>query len=259
MCNGACIANSTQCSGSCGAAGYQKCGSSCIPNSACCAPAASDPHYVDSARGTDAPDRGGSGACAYKTIGYALSHGTGKIEVALGTYSNEAWPLTLTGSQQLLCNPSGAGRATIKMAQSSNGPFVVQLSGKNQVHDCIINGNGNNVTCVDVASSGSSSSPQLLTNLDIGDCANSGVEVEANVTNVTVQNSTFHNIGHGIAWDGGNTGSQMLSNTLTNVTDSWGAYCLVDNPGVTGTNNIENNGGLECCCSATLPHVDCGE
>jgi hypothetical protein len=239
MCNGACIANTAQCSGVCGATGYQACGATCILSTACCPPAAAAVHFVDGIGGVDAPDHGGPGACAYKTIGYALARATGQISLAQATYSNEAWPLVLTGSQLLACNPNGTGRATIKMVQPV-GSDVIQLTGnQNELTDCIVNCNANNVYGIDITTSGASTSlAQVLSNLDIGDCENGGVIVEPYVLNVRVTNSFIHSASFGIIWDSGSTG-QMLTNSFSTNQD---VICQDNSPsGPTGTGNTDSS------------------
>jgi hypothetical protein len=240
MCNGSCIANTAQCSGVCGATGYQACGTICILNSACCAPAAAATHYVDGVGGSDRDDHGGPGACAYKTIGFALARATGTIAVlATATYSNEAWPLVLTGVQQLQCNPNGTGRATIEMV-TPVGSTIIQFDGsQNALLNCIVNGNTNAVDCVDIASSAASSSaPHLLTNDDLGDCENDVVLVETNVLNVRISSSFIHSTSTGLVWDSGSTG-QMTNNSMETGED---VICQDNSStGPTGSGNTDPN------------------
>ena len=247
LCNNTtCIANTAQCGGLCGASGYQACGTTCISSSGCCAPSAAAAHYVDGVSGVDAEDHGGPGACAYKTIGYALARATGTIALSLATYSSEAWPLVLIGTQQLLCNPAGTGRATIKMTQLL-GSYVIKLSGtQNGLTDCIISGNINPVVCVDVtAAAPSTASPHLLKNLDIGDCNSAGVIAEDNVSNVRLQGSTVHGSNIGVLWKPGSSG-QVNTNSFTNTTD---IICSDTSPVVSGSGNADSSqaGGKPTC------------
>jgi len=248
MCNGACIANSVPCSGSCASSPNTKlCNGVCVASTVCCAPAASAAHFVDAVVGTDATDHGESGACAFKTITYALAHSTGAVNLAPATYSGETWPLTLNGVQSIACNPSGAGRATIKMASNpGSATSVITVAGtQNLVTDCIISGNSFSAYCVDLTTSGASSTaPSTLTNLDLGFC-NAGVIVEPNVINVKVQTSTIHDNGFGIQVDSGSA-PFFFNNTFTtgNGTD----YICQDNgPGPNGAGSTDVSNGFITC------------
>ena len=256
MCNGACIANSVPCSGSCAVSPNPKlCNGVCVASSVCCAPAASAAHFVDPVAGVDAADHGESGACAYKSITFALAHATGTINLVPATYSGETWPLTLNGVQSIACNPSGAGRATIKMASNpSSATSVITVAGtQNLVSDCIINGNSFPVFCVDLTTSGASAStPTTLTNLDLGFCMDGSVIVEANVINVRLQSSTIHDGGFGVVVDSGSA-PFFLNNTFTtgNGTD----YICQDNgtgPNGAGSTDV-SNGFITCSHCLNCP------
>jgi len=207
---------------------------------------------VDGVGGVDAADHGEPGACAYKTITYALAHATGQINLAPATYSSEVWPLVLTGAQQIACNPNGTGRATIKMVNLI-GDTVIKLNGsQNVLTDCIVNGNINPVACIQVTMSGSSTAtPNSLINLDIGDCNSADVLVGTDVGNVRIQNSVIHGSNFGVLWDSGASG-QMLTNSFTTgvLTD---IICQDSGTGVSGSGNTDSAqpGSVPTCSHCT--------
>jgi hypothetical protein len=252
-CNGACIANSATCGGTCGAPGFTLCGSTCISSGSCCPPAPGALHFVDPVSGTDDVDHGGAyGSCGYKTITYALTRATGQIALQTATYSasaTEGFPITLTGSQQLLCNMNNSGRATLAgsgIDAISGFQTVVSIrGGQNTLKDCILNGLGNPTVCVAVFNAGS---PHTLNHLDLGNCNSTLVLVQDNVGNVVVQNSVMHGANVGMVWKPFSSG-QILSNSFTTGILSGDISCTDGAPGVTGSGNTDaaGPGGKPSC------------
>jgi len=248
-CNGACIANSATCGGTCGAPGFTLCGTTCIASTDCCAPAASALHFVDPVNGTDDAQHGGAyGSCAYKTITYALTRSTGQIALQTATYSpsaTEAFPIILTGSQQLLCNMNNSGRATLAgVGMDFTAGFQTAVSirgGQNVVKDCIINGLANSSVCVAVFTSASAAAPHSLNHLDLGNCNSALVLVQDSVGNVVVQNSVLHGSNLGMVWKPFSSG-QISSNSFTTGIVSADISCADGAPGVTGSGNTDTAG-----------------
>ncbi len=201
----------------------------------------SDPQFVDPAAGTDDDKHGGAlGACAYKTLTYALAHATGQIALpAATTYSptTETFPIILTGNQQLLCAATstviqGKGLDTATGYQTT----VVFRGTRNALNNCKVDGNGGGGYCVHITASGSSSSsPHTITGSDIGNCGGTAITIR-NANNVTVTTSSIHNSQIGVSWLGPNTGGSMLNNTFkaNSIAD---IQCSVADPGVTGSGN----------------------
>ncbi len=97
---------------------------------ACAGGAPNALHYVDPQFGTDdLLHGGGAGACAFKTVQFALANSSGSISLATATYAvTSATALTLRGAcRQLLCNGATLrGDSTISGAAAR---AVVTLAG----------------------------------------------------------------------------------------------------------------------------------
>jgi hypothetical protein len=109
---------------------------SCVPTSA------SVTHWVDPALGHDDVAHGAlPGNCAYKTLTYALAHATGRINLANVLYGtgSETFPITLTGTQIVDCDPTATGTRGQLAGSGTAAGFtaVVELEGTaNQLLNC---------------------------------------------------------------------------------------------------------------------------
>jgi hypothetical protein len=228
------------------------------PSGPCVPSSATSTVYVDPANGTDDRNHGGGkGACAYKTLTYALDATQGsarEIDLASGTYSaatGETLPFVLTGRQKLAC-----ALATLEgEALWASGPAVgdanratVVLDGtSNTLDHCKIAGDRRSTqagNCVLVATDGAANAPHTITYGDIQACGFLGARV--NGTQLVVNETSLYNSANGIGWlagaDGGRpdpTG-QLDQDWFSGNTDS-DIYCADTDPGVTGaTNHIED-------------------
>ncbi|HEY2743898.1 MAG TPA: right-handed parallel beta-helix repeat-containing protein [Polyangia bacterium] len=229
------------------------------PDMATCVPAtASQTLWVDPTLGIDDAFHGAApGACANKTITFALTHGTGHINLnPTATYSTttgETFPITLGGTQILDGDPNNTGTlAKIFGYHDGTYPASIVLSGTlNQllrVDDSIPTGStstnmSNIIACVHITTAGG----HVLDHDSIHDCQGEGVEFNQmggstltndmlnNVDNglnglgagVTVKNCTIHCNGDGI---NGCPSISGCGNTITFQTVDCNA-CPCPNPG----------------------------
>jgi hypothetical protein len=191
--------------------------------------------FVDPANGTDDAMHGGqAGGCAFRSLTFAVAHGGNvKINLAFATYSTmETFPLFLTGTQSIDCDPgmtgnkatlNGAGDdggngATVAFQGTSNGLYhcnitnALSASGNGCIHvDSLGTGSGHLIQDCEVHHCGGSSSPALGTAILIpsgGNVAISGCQIHDvsngvfnEVNNSSLKNTSFANVtatGHGI-------------------------------------------------------------
>jgi hypothetical protein len=184
--------------------------------------------YVDPAAGTDDPAHGGNmGACAYRSLTYALSQATGQIMLATATYSaqsGEVFPIVLRGDQKIWCSFGQGPRATIRgkgryAPLSTDATFVME-GNTNEIHDCIIDGGGGSGSCVDAVASGSQAAANIVQNADLGDCGDVGLQVENGVAGVWLFSSKVHDNRTGVLLLGGQDRCLLNQNMFsTNGTD----------------------------------------
>jgi len=207
--------------------------------------------FVDGALGADDDSHGGSpGACAYKTITFAVARATRSILVAAGTYSEangETLPLVLTGRQGILCTDAtieGQGHS------SSMGATVVFDGTANVLSDCTLVGDDAAGACVLVESDGSRSGHDIES-VDASHCGDAAVRVTG--TLVEIQDSNFHDSDRGIWWNG-QTSGDMSNNTFSNNSiDDIACDDGDADPGVTGSNNTDGSGDPSCDVCGACP------
>jgi hypothetical protein len=210
--------------------------SSCVPSSP------SVTHWVDPSLGTDDASHGAQpGACAFKTITYALAHATGRINLANVAYTapTEAFPLQLSGTQILDCDPNNTGT---KASLNGSGAFntlygTIIISGTaNQVLKCDVSSpsgtSSNIVACVNVNTSG----PHVIDSSNLHNCGAAGsitVGISAsgspNFNGATVLNTTISGI----------------SNCINQIGNNWTVYNMSCTPGNDGVNSCGT--GLAGC------------
>jgi parallel beta-helix repeat protein len=156
----------------------------------CVAQAAVDPRWVDAVDGVDDDLHGGApGACAYKTLSYAVSQGDLEIHVAPGSYDaagGEAFPILLFDFQRILCEAVEGNRPLI----TGGGTYttytatIVASGAGNVIDGCDIVGVGEPTYCID--STGATLAGILFQGNDISGCLNGirlatgGAEIEGN-------------------------------------------------------------------------------
>jgi hypothetical protein len=217
---------------------------------ACAAPSASVGWFVDQARGTDDPQHGGAaGACAFKTITYALTVATGPVFVAAGTYSSasgETLPFVLGGHQGLFCkNATLRGEAT----HGSTRANLVLQGTANAVNGCTIVGNAKSGACIIVASDGSGGGHDLES-LDVSSCGDAAVRVQG--TQVTIANSSFYDSARGVVWEATDPTGDLDGNWFDNNTDV-DIACTGADTSVTGTGNQDGAGVMSCAGCSMCP------
>lgn len=235
-------------------AGADAAESGCPPKGAASARA-----FVDPTAGADDADHGTAyGACAYKTLAFALENATGEIALQTATYTpvgvdgGAAAAFRLQGAQKLLCKHQTAGRARL----SGKGVFgtvqtvVAMTGGDNALIDCVVDGQGPTVPgyCIDVTASGTAAAPHRVKNTEITNCGNgSAINVEQDISYVVLEGSNIHDHGGtGIFWIGNTAGGDMTNNVFTN--NGTDVQCQTANPGLTGTGNTKGGGGNIATC-----------
>jgi hypothetical protein len=203
--------------------------------------------FVDGASGVDDATHGGAaGACAYKTISYALAHFDRAITVGAGTYSaatGETFPLVLTGRQTVTCTSYSTTTIKGQAAYQASRASVVLSGSVNQLSHCGVVGDDTTGSCVLVTSSGSGNGHTLDYD-EASLCGGAAYRIEGD--NVLVQGSWGHDSEHGIVWAGTGQTGQMLNNLLWNNTGD-DITCSSPDNGVTGSGNDDSyNDPLTC-------------
>ncbi len=224
------------------------------PSGPCVAASATATVYVDHASGTD--DRshgGGTGACAYKTLTYALTATQGSarsIDLASGTYSEatgETLPFVLTGRQALYC-----AQATLE----GEGPWLPAGSNQTTEATVIVDGTSNTLdhckiigdkaldadgNCVVVATDGLAAAPHDIEGSDIQQCGNVALAIVG--TQVTVGDTSLYDSNNGLEWFGNDPTGKMVDDWFSN--QSTDITCDNSDPNVSGMSNA--NGGGDFC------------
>lgn len=190
----------------------------------CQAPNVQADHYVDPVNGTDDPAFGGaSGACAYRTIGYALSQAEGRIELAFGTYdtTQETFPIVLQGERRLECNRDDMdNRATIVGSGDYMGvsATIVAAGASNDVRNCDLDGGGAADVVFYVATLGQGNNPHELRDCDVHGGVD-GVVVDSMADEVRVRDSTLRGFtGRAVGVDRLDANVNLDGNTFQNNT-----------------------------------------
>lgn len=182
-----------------------------------------DPVYVDAISGVDDPKTGGGvGVCAFKTVTYALAHAVSGISVAPGSYPSlgEPTPLTLTGTQSLVCAPG----ATFVNQDPTPGVGLVAIAGtSNLVTGCNFDDAVLQGTAIRVKTSGLSGAPHRIERLRCTRAFSQGVLIDPAIDHVAIQTARFERGYVGIEVGAGDTDITVadLSFDLINL----GVYC----------------------------------
>jgi hypothetical protein len=206
--------------------------------------------YVDGAHGVDDDSHGGSpGACAYKTITFALTRAVRNIAVAAGTYSEaggETLPLILTGRQGLVCtNAIISGQARYESSRAT----VVFDGTANGLSGCTVVGTDLPGACVFVESDGTKSG-HVIESADVSHCADYGVRIGG--TLVEIDDSSFHDSDTAISWSGSSMGD-VSNNTFAN--NAFDDIECDDTPSddISGSNNVDGTGDATCTGCSGCP------
>jgi hypothetical protein len=211
--------------------------------------------YVDHAAGTDdAVHGGGTGACAYKTLTYAVGKAPAEISLsAADTYqagvAGETVPFLLQGKQTLNCN--GATLANAASSGTYNG--IVQFAGTtNGATGCTFNGEQIGGYCFLVNTSGASTTaPHTITQNTFNNCGGEAIVVGSGFNNVSIANNSFTLDYTCIDVMGTSTGVKITDNTFAGTTTD--IMCAVADPGVTGSGNLRGGGATVCKTCGNCP------
>jgi hypothetical protein len=207
--------------------------------------------FVDHQLGTDDEAHGTSvGACAYRTLTYALAHAT-DAAISLATYDTyqggvdgETLPFLLTGTQQLFCN----GAVLENAADQGTYDGIVQFSGTtNGVTSCQFEGLDEGGYLLLVNSSGAGyDAPHGVANTVFRDGGNVALSVGAGFDNLVVTDSTFQTSFVGIYPTGSHANVRIVDNTFAAGGDGYDVVCDDAEPGVTGSGNSEGGAPIAC-------------
>ncbi len=220
---------------------------------ACPTVAADAPHYVDGTSGTDSTFNGGAGgACAFRTMTYALAHSKGTLRVAGGTYPTpaEPLPLMLQGTQGVECPSDKSG--VFANPHADGPPALLSMSGtSNFVRACTIQGSaGQGGEAITVASSGAPTAPHRIEQCQFIDAFNDGVRVFQNVANVRIDQNSFLRGYNGVFTDFGATNVSLTGNTFSaTVAD---LACAGGTVG--GGSNMRDGGPIVCFQCPSCPN-----
>lgn len=185
--------------------GYHPSGADCIVDepTACQAESASADHYVDPVLGFDNPNYGGgAGACAFRTVEYAVAQATGKILLSGGTH-----PLTTTISlvegQELECDADDPG---VLSGQPSylTWHVAVRMVPNTALRHCVVQGEGNAGYCLEAAGAAT------IENTQIDECG--GAAIRASGTGLSVVGNEFLSSGAGVFFQA--AGSATISDNI---------------------------------------------
>jgi hypothetical protein len=207
--------------------------------------------YVDGAHGVDDVSHGGGpGACAYRTITFAIAHALRNISVAAGTYSattGETLPLVLMGRQAILCSGATIDGQGIYLSTRAT---VVFGGTANVVQGCQIVGDDQPGACVLVEADGTKSG-HLLEAVDVSHCGDAAVRMEGTLVNV--DDSKFHDSDRGISWSSYETGDMSNNTFANNVFDDIACDDGDPDNGVSGTSNTDGAGAATCTGCGNCP------
>ena len=214
-----------------------------------CAPPSPDAEvFVDGTDGVDdATHGGGPGGCAYRTLSYALTQATGRINLRDTTYdsANTTFPITLTANQWLNCELDNDQRVT---TINGTAGAVIQYTGtSNGVRRCNINGGGTAGVCISVTTAGMGNDQHWIENTQVTQC-DVGIDVSGMGDNFFADRSDIQNNPTvGVQIIGADKNGYLRENTFGgNGTD---ITCTDPSPGFNG----DTNGGPSCMTCQNCP------
>jgi hypothetical protein len=209
-----------------------------------------EPTFVDPELGTDSPTNGGaSGACAYRTLTYALTQAPNDIRLKVGTYgtaTGETPPFVLSGIQRLYCYDQSAQQsATLVGGGTAEGieAAVILTGSQNRVEGCIIDATGL-ANGIGVVTNGN---PHQLRFNDVSG-AQIGIAVVPEADDVEVRECNVHdNAVAGVDFQGTDREGQIDTNTFAN--NGVDIRCADASPDVMGSGNA----GASCQVCQNCP------
>jgi len=199
----------------------------------------------------DDPQHGGAyGACAYKTLTYALSHATHQIALQTGVYTpaTETFPIVLNGVQALTCKYLTSGSATLRGSTGSTSAAVIFQGTNNALYDCNVDCNTSGVggVGVQITATGASTatgSGHTISSCDIGKCGGYAIQTFNNINNVAVYTSKMHDSYGGVIFNTPADGCQLVNNSFSNNTGSAGYDIRCGDASAVVTGNGNTNAG----------------
>jgi len=211
--------------------------------------------FVDHALGTDDGTHGGGpGACAYKTLTYALKKAPAEISLsAADTYqggvAGEKLPFLLLGQQTLSCN----GASLENDADMGTYDGIVQFAGtRNSVTGCNFDGGKWGGYCLVVnASAANSSAPHVITKSSFTGCDNVTIVVPSGFDHVSITQNSFTLDFACIYLVGTHSDVRIADNTFVGTNTD--VMCDDAAPGVTGSGNVRGGGVISCSMCGGCP------
>ena len=217
-----------------------------------CSPPASTaaPHYVDPL-GNDsiATHGGGPGECALKTIDYALSYATDEVHVSADSYSVMTSPITVTGTQHLLCDSAGGTMLSGQPAFSSWNVTLRLVGDGARASYCDITALNSAGYCVEVVGD-----DIVLDQLVMTSCGGAAIKVAGDEAIIT--NNTINHIAANVFFQ--SPRSAMISNNEFHANgDDVSCNGLHDDPvginTITGSGNTHPSASVVCSDNCNCP------
>ena len=210
--------------------------------------------FVDHALGADDDAHGaGPGACAYKTLTYALKQAPGEVSLAAtDTYQGGVageQPFLLVGQQTLACN----GASVANEANMGTYDGIVQFAGtRNAATSCNFDGGHWGGYCLVVnASAASGAAPHVITNNTFTGCDNVTIAVPGGFDHLHIAQNSFTLNFVAIYLMETHSDIQIVDNTFVgNDTD---VICDDAAPGVAGSGNVRGGGTISCSTCGGCP------
>jgi hypothetical protein len=206
--------------------------------------------FVDHQLGTDDEVHGMSvGACAYRTLTYALGHAT-DAAVSLATYDTyqggvdgETLPFLLTGMQQLFCN----GAVLENAADQGTYEGIVQFTGmQNGVTSCVFEGLGWGGYLLNVNSVAEPDGTHFAVDTSFEHGGNVAVWVGPGGDNLAIEYNVFLLNNVSIQASGSHADLQIAENTFSGGGGGYDVVCDDAEAGITGASNTRDGGAITC-------------
>jgi hypothetical protein len=205
--------------------------------------------FVDRQLGTDDELHGGTaGACAFRTLGYALAHATTSIslngtDIYQGGVDGVALPIRLTGMQQLFCNGSVLENA----ADQGTYEGIVQFTGmQNGVTSCVFEGLGWGGNLLSVNSVSDPNGTHFAVDSGFDNGGNVAIWVAPGADNLDIEYNIFSMNNVSILAGGSHANLRIAANTFSGGGGGYDVVCDDIEPGITGASNTRDGGAITC-------------
>lgn len=207
----------------------------------CTPPTPQSTVFVDPVAGTDDESHGGAwGACAYRTLDYALQHAEGTIVVpnVVFTSADVSFPIVLTARQRLRCDyDDNEGTFTVFSGSGAYGAGTATIAfegARNRLERCGVDAQGGSAAVVVTSVAESENQPHEIVDGDVTGGADHGVRVDG--SRLYLRGNDIHdNPGTGVDFTGDDVSAYLENNTFSgNGTD---VSCSAALPAVSGDGN----------------------